>query len=240
MTCVHAVLSPPEISDLRSVDLGGTVCVVFDVLRATSSIVTGIAHGVHRIFPAETIEEAREIKATHPEALLGGERKGERIAGFDIGNSPAEYCELKGREIITTTTNGTFALRACERAKAILPGSLLNIGGLAATVAELAPENLLLVCAGTGRGFAMEDAIGAGALIERLPRSGLELSDAARAVLNLHRFYAGDLLSALSTSKNGRALARIGKTRDIEWCAQVSVYPEVGCMADGMITIHRG
>lgn len=235
MTDVDAVLCPGEMAVLQSLDPEETVCVVFDVLRATSTLVTALANGVRAVYPARDIDEARRLKTAHPEALLGGERRGERIAGFDLGNSPQEYLGLAGREVITTTTNGTLALRASERARRVMPASLLNIDAAAASVRREAPGKLLLVCAGTGNAFSMEDAIGAGALVHRLPRESLRLTDAARAVLKLYEAHAADLPGALHESKNGCALGRIGKRSDVDWCARVALYPIVAYLRDGAI-----
>src|SRR4051812_27980863 len=113
---VDAVLTPAEIALLPHAELADATCVVFDVLRATSSMVTALAHGAKEIIPVSTIEEALTARIRRPEALLGGERHGDRIEGFDLGNSPFEYREIAGRTVISTTTNGTVALRACANA----------------------------------------------------------------------------------------------------------------------------
>ena len=54
--------------------------------------------------------------------LLGGERDGKPLPGFDLGNSPREYtCAVcRGTTLVLTTTNGTRALlRAAGRARLI-------------------------------------------------------------------------------------------------------------------------
>src|SRR4051812_30224806 len=127
---IDVVLNPAEIALLPGRDLSATTCVVFDVLRATSSMLTALAHGVAEIHPVRTIEEALALKERMPDAVLGGERYGNLIPGFDIGNSPAEYVALAGRSIISTTTNGTVALRACEHAARVLVGAVLNLSAL--------------------------------------------------------------------------------------------------------------
>src|SRR6187549_1935392 len=107
---IDAVLTPADIALLPQRDLAGVTCVVFDVLRATSSMITGLAHGATEIHPVCTIEEALALRQQLPDAVLGGERQGDPIPGFDVGNSPLEYREsMAGRKIITTTTNGTVA-----------------------------------------------------------------------------------------------------------------------------------
>ena len=128
---IDAALNPAEIARLSSADLTDTTCVVFDVLRATSSMITALAHGAEAIHPVCTIEEAFLAKERLPDAVLGGERHGDPIAGFDAGNSPFEYRAFPGRTIVSTTTNGTIALRACDGARAVLVGAILNLQAVA-------------------------------------------------------------------------------------------------------------
>ena len=162
---IDAVLTPAEIALLPQRDLSGVTCVVFDVLRATSSMLTGLAHGAREIHPVCTIEEALALREHMGDAALGGERHGDPIPGFDVGNSPLEYREsLRDRRIISTTTNGTVALRACGHADRVLVGALLNIGALVEELRAQAPARVLLVCAGTFETFALEDAYAAGLL----------------------------------------------------------------------------
>jgi 2-phosphosulfolactate phosphatase len=232
---IDAILNPAEIALLPQRDMSDSVCVVFDILRATSSMTTALAHGAAEIWPARSIEEARALQAELPEALLGGERHGERIEGFDIGNSPFEYRDLAGRTIISTTTNGTIALRACEGARSILVGALLNLAALADQVHALRAESLLLVCAGTFSEFALEDAFAAGRLIDALggePR----LTDSARAALAVSRTY-GTPVEALRLARNGRALLAKNRGAELEWCAQESYFKVVGAMREGVIRL---
>jgi 2-phosphosulfolactate phosphatase len=230
---IDTVLSPSEIDQLPERDLRATTCVVFDVLRATSSIITALAHGAVEIFPVTTIDEALALRKKMPDALLGGERHGDRIDGFDAGNSPLEYCAVAGRKIITTTTNGTVALRACEGAREVLAGALLNMDALAARLEKSTPENLLLVCAGTFHHTALEDVFAAGMLAGKF--SGVELGDAAKAALSVYEKHRADPLACLRDSKNGRTLAEKNRAGDVEWCAQCSIYAAVGTMRDGVV-----
>ncbi|MDR3406062.1 MAG: 2-phosphosulfolactate phosphatase [Chthoniobacter sp.] len=229
---IDAVLHPAEIALLPARDLSGTTCVVFDVLRATSSMITGLAHGVVEIHPVCTIEEARMWKSRLPDAVLGGERHGDLIPGFDIGNSPSEYTGLTDCRIITTTTNGTVALRACEGARRVLVGALLNLGALAAELRKSEPPVVLLVCAGTFDTFALEDAYAAGRLIGELP--GASRSDAAQTVAAMAAQYP-NALDALRLARNGQALIATSRSADVEWCAQISRFNVVGLMEAAVI-----
>ncbi len=227
-----AALSPSDISLLPSRDLSHTTCVVFDVLRATSSMITALANGAAEIHPAKTIEEARALRGEMPDALLGGERHGERIEGFDLGNNPLEYTAVAGKRIISTTTNGTIALRACEHAERVLVGALLNIAALRKELARTKPAEVLLVCAGTFETFALEDAIAAGVLAAEFPDA--ELTDAAIAVVASAKRFATPL-DGLLAARNGRALIAKGWREQIEWCAQVSRFDVIGAMGGKII-----
>jgi 2-phosphosulfolactate phosphatase len=239
---VNVALHPAEIACLRGTALPGVLCVVFDVLRATSSIVTGLAHGVREVIPVETIEEARAWAASSPGVLLGGERGGDRIDGFTLGNSPAEYQAHPGATVVTTTTNGTVALRACAGAMEIWVGAVLNLDALAGALVRRAPRELLLVCAGTFDTLALEDVWAAGRLLCMLEaRLGvLDASDAAATALAVARSWP-DPASALRASRNGQALLRAGRAADLDWCARESVLPVVGRMRGGRIgLLHEG
>jgi 2-phosphosulfolactate phosphatase len=232
---IDAILTPAEIALLPQRDLSGVTCVVFDVLRATSSMLTGLAHGAREIHPVCTIEEALALREHLPDAALGGERHGDPIAGFDVGNSPLEYREsMRGRRIISTTTNGTVALRACGHADRVLVGALLNIAALVEELRAQSPARVLLVCAGTFETFALEDAYAAGLLIAGL--EGATTSDAASTVRTLAAAYPAPI-DALRAARNGQALAASGRSADVEWCAQLSKYKVIGQMNAAVIRL---
>jgi len=225
---IDAVLSPAEIDLLPKRDLSASVCVVFDVLRATSSMITGLAHGIHAILPVLTIEDALAARTQYPDAVLGGERFGNRINGFDLGNSPQEYCQPGIARVITTTTNGTVALRASQGAQLTIAGALVNIDALARYLKANAPENVTLVCAGTFRDLALEDVIAAGMLASLFPSA--TLTDAAQTAVSTYARYATDIPGGLRSATNGRKLISDGREADVDWCSQVSRYNVVGVM----------
>ncbi|HXB59013.1 MAG TPA: 2-phosphosulfolactate phosphatase [Candidatus Acidoferrales bacterium] len=226
---IEVILTPAELPALAEGDLGGTACVVFDVLRATSTIVTALANGASAIIPVSEISEAMDIGKKRPEVLLGGERNGVKIrtaeGEFDFGNSPREYTpeKVQGKTIVSTTTNGTRALRACAHAKMVLAGSFLNLGATAKFLREQNFENILLVCAGTRENTALEDVLAAGALGEIL--GAAELSDAAQIALAVFGRAKGDLSGAVSKSENAMRLLAIPDLReDVEFCLQQDVF----------------
>jgi 2-phosphosulfolactate phosphatase len=137
---IETILSPADLPMLARRDLGQAACVVFDILRATSTFVTALQNGAERIIPVGEISEAVALKRKFPGVLLAGERDGVKIRAaqsggvdFDLGNSPREFTpeKIRGRTIVSTTTNGTRALRACAKAKKILAASFLNLAATA-------------------------------------------------------------------------------------------------------------
>jgi phosphosulfolactate phosphohydrolase-like enzyme len=233
---IDAVLHPAEIALLPQRDLSRTTCVVFDVLRATSTMVTGLAHGVAEIYPVKTIEEAQALKERFPAALLAGERHGDPIPGFDLGNSPFEYRDAPGRAIISTTTNGTIGLRACEGAQQVLVAALLNLQAIATALLDQQPENVVIVCSGTFQDLALGDVYAAGRLVQLL--GSLEMSDAAK-VARAVAACSPNAFPILQQAKNGRVLASNNRAAEVDWCAQESLFPVVGRMEAGVIRAVR-
>ncbi len=247
---IEVLLSPAEYQARAAQGFAGQVCVVFDVLRATSVMVTGLGNGAMSFLPVAEIEEAVAAQQKLPLALLAGEREGLRITAaqsggreFEFGNSPREYsaARVAGRTIITTTTNGTRALRVCASAEAVVLGSFLNLATTTQWLVRRANHRLVLICAGTGNGVALEDVLGAGAMCDQIARvaGGVDLEDAALLARELYRAAAADLLMAVSATKNGRRLAAHPDLRDdIQFCLQRDIFNLVGVLgADGMVRV---
>src|SRR3954468_24467042 len=80
-------------SHVEERELAGGTAVVIDVLRATSTICQALASGAREVVPFLEIEDALAAAqgTDRTDIVLGGERRGERIPGFDVGNSPSEY-----------------------------------------------------------------------------------------------------------------------------------------------------
>ena len=231
-TTLEVLFAPAEYAHLDRRDLRQTVCVVFDVLRATSTMVTALANGATAIVPVAEISEALALRERQPEILLAGEREGVRIEAhltggvpFDLGNSPRDFttARIGGKTIAMTTTNGTRALRACAPAAAVLLGSFLNLGATARFIEQRSPDDLLLVCSGTHEQAAYEDALGAGALCELLwPKYGDgAVADSAHMARRLFRLEQDDLAAAVAQSRNGRRLmAHPDLREDVAFCVQ--------------------
>ena len=252
MRTLEVLFTPADFAALKQRDLSQTVCVVFDVLRATSSMVTALNQGAAAILPVEEIPEALAAKAKEPGILLAGERDGVRIradlAGgvdFDLGNSPREFTReaVCGKTIAMSTTNGTRALRACAGARQVFVASFLNLGATAERLLKAPPSSLLLVCSGTFEQAAYEDVLGAGALCDRVwpDYQDGRIADSAIIARQIYRLESGDLLAAMGRARNGRRLlSRPDLSDDVAFCAQrdaFAIVAELG--ADGRVRLAR-
>jgi 2-phosphosulfolactate phosphatase len=222
-------------------ELAGGVVVVIDVLRASTTIACALAAGAVDVIPCLEVEDARRVAAGLPPGtfVLGGERGGRPIDGFDLGNSPGEYTpeSVGGRTVVFTTTNGTKALMRCRLAKRVLVGSLVNRSAVCEALAEA--EWVHLVCAGTRGRITRDDVLAAGAIVEGLVETGggrWELNDEARVAGDCSQFSVfsfqsralGPVLAqALRATQGGRDLVEIGLGRDIEVAARVDSCPVV-------------
>src|SRR5581483_8079781 len=233
---LEVLFTPADFAVLADRDLSDTACVVFDVLRATSSIVTALANGAAAVIPVSEIPEALEIRHSRPEVLLAGERNGFRIGAaltggieFDLGNSPREFTpeRVRGTTIVLSTTNGSRALRACASAKLVLAACFLNLSATAALLRAHSVRKVLLICSGTFEQAAYEDVLGAGALADLIwPPEGAALADSAIVARQIYERHQGDLPGGIGSSRNGRRLLSIPELRDdVAFCARRDANP---------------
>ncbi len=168
---VHVAFTPAEAA---SAPLG----IVVDVLQATSTIAQALAAGYRRVLCCAEIDEARALRASIDDALVGGERSAVKVEGFDVGASPREFLERRAETLILSTTNGTRAiLAAAASCDEVLLGSLLNLDAVAAA-ARRRNREVAVICAGFQGAFALDDAYCAGRIVALL---GGDRSDAALA-----------------------------------------------------------
>ena len=230
-------------------DLAGRTVVVVDILRATTTIAVALANGAKAVLPAASTEEALRIAQNleRDAVVLAGERRSVRIPGFALGNSPAEFGPdvVAGKIIVMTTTNGTQALITAQGAREVIVGAAVNFSVVAQRARAALEEHgdLVILCAGVDRHFALEDAFAAGRLTKvLLPEGGLrrvDVNDSAVASLELARHYGERWLKALRASGHGRELAELGFRSDLEACAAQDTHPVLPLYADKRITVHR-
>lgn len=235
-------------------ELAGKTVVVIDVLRATTTIIHALAAGAKEVIPLLEIEEAHRLAAKlSGQAVLGGERGGQRIECFDLGNSPLEYtpAAVRGKTVVFTTTNGTRAMLRCAQARRILIAGFVNFS---AVCRELADEKQIdIVCAGTDGHVTREDTLLAGAIVEECRSSlpdvpGVNMTRLGETAYNDQAEIAADawrtavgtlsgrdpLAAALRESRGGRNLIEIGQEDDIDLAAQIDrfdIVPELDIAA---------
>ncbi|MGI8978034.1 MAG: 2-phosphosulfolactate phosphatase [Pirellulaceae bacterium] len=225
-------------------ELAGKTVVVIDVLRATTTIIHALAAGAKEVMPLLEVQEAQELaRKLAPGAVLGGERGGKRIAGFDLGNSPLEYtlAAVGGQTLVFTTTNGTRAMLRCAQARRILIAGFVNFSAVCRQLAE--EEQIEIVCAGTDGHVTREDTLLAGAIVEDCRRSRndeWDCNDQAEIAADAWRTAVGTLsgrdplAAALRESRGGRNLIEIGHEDDIDLAAQIDrfdIVPELDVAA---------
>ena len=223
---VHVHAEPEA---LERAELDGALCVVIDVLRATTTALRALEAGALGVWPCASLAEARERRAElgSEHCLLGGEREGVAPAGFDLGNSPNEYTRerVRGRAVVLTTTNGTRALAAARRAAQVWIGCFANRTAVAREVVRAARDRPLhLACAGRHGRPGPDDELCAGAIVAALAREGSALhagDGAARARDAWDESLArGDALErALSATEAGSWLVGLGFAADVRAAA---------------------
>lgn len=209
----------------------GRVCIIVDVLRASSTIVTLLERGCERVVIAEDVRHARKLHERLPDHLLCGEVGGLPPEGFDYGNSPVEFSrlDLAGKSVILATTNGTRALADCAReASAVLVGCLLNRRAVAQTARTLAEESgadITIVCAGDA-GSSDEDLAAARVIVDAVHRGADSELDAERKARE---------------SRHAAELRTIGLGEDVEFCARLDVSEVVPILQpseDGLLVLR--
>jgi 2-phosphosulfolactate phosphatase len=224
-----------------------SVCVIVDVLRASSSIATILSRGCPEVVPAATVDEARRLGASLPGHILCGEAGGLRPEGFAYGNSPVEFSrlDLAGRPVILATSNGTRVLTAvAERAPAVLVGCLLNRTAAARAAIDIATRDgldIAVVCSAAhgGSTFVLEDALGAGAIAAAALDISPDVipSDSARFARDAFTVASRDVTVAVRAAYHAQELADIGLGEDVAYCARVDISdiaPVLHIDADGL------
>jgi len=220
---MDVVFIPEEIKGRKA----SGVCVVVDVLRASSSIVTALANGCPGIHPVAEPSEAFPM-ANGSDILACGERDGVRIPGYHLGNSPAEFTReaVGGKRLVMCTTNGTRAVRAASGYRRIFIGSFLNAAAVASLLSRLR-DDATIICAGQEGIFSIEDALCAGMILSEMKG---EMTDAAAASVSIFDRNRDRIGEVLLNSQHGRFLRQIGFAPDVAYCARVGIaeiVPEV-------------
>lgn len=195
------------------------VVVVIDIFRASSAICTAFDYGVRKIFPVETVKEAREYKKKG--YITAAERRGEVLKDFDFGNSPYAFMnkDLKGKTIILTTSNGTRTLKRASEASQVVVGCFLNFSVLQHYLLEL-NRSVILLCAGWRNRVNLEDSLFAGAMAHKLKSHFRVYCDAARMVETVYQARKNNFREFLKKSSHAHRLKHLNIEKDVNYCLQ--------------------
>jgi len=215
-------------------DLKGKVVVVVDIFRATSCIVTGLAHGIAAIKPVGGVDETLELGRQG--YVTAGERGGQKVDGFDMGNSPYEYMDedLIGRKVAISTTNGSQTILKSLDADEILVGAFLNLSATSHYLAK-SGKDIVVHCAGWKGAINIEDSLYAGALIHWLKETHTLSGDSAFLAAQLYKANASDLLSMAKESSHAHRLAGFGVIKDIAFCVEIDTYDALIALREDLL-----
>ncbi|HYX67028.1 MAG TPA: 2-phosphosulfolactate phosphatase [Burkholderiales bacterium] len=228
--------------ELDSVRVGGKIVVVIDILFATTTMVTALAHGAVAVVPVldEAAARAEALRCQEGCFVLAGELYAETLPGFA---HPAPLSLLQhgvaGKTIVYSTTNGTVAMALAAQAARVYCGALLNAARLVEHILKQhSGDTILLVCAGSGGNFNFEDFYGAGCYVdrfaERLGRNA-DFSDAARAARAVFRH--ARLPEALLECRLGRMMEKRGLRHEVEFAARIDALPVVPLLDGGRLRV---
>jgi 2-phosphosulfolactate phosphatase len=233
---VHVLTKKEELDTVR---LPGKVVVVLDILFATTTMVTALAHGAKEVVPvldeSAAYEESRQFAESS--FVLAGELYAETLPGF-AHPAPLSLLEhgIEGKSVIYSTTNGTVAMGLAAAASRVYCGALLNASALVEYVLARHPgQTVLIVCSGSGNNFNFEDFYGAGYFVECLLPHVTDLSDAAKAALALYRHAKAP--EALLDCRVGRMMAARGLAREVEFACRRDAFPVVAALERGRVRL---
>lgn len=225
---IEVFFSPTHVDELS---MRGRNVVIIDVLRSSTTICAALKNGAREVIPAPDIENATKISAnlSSDSRLLGGERQGKKIDGFDLGNSPLEYTPEKigGKTIVFTSTNGSETAYKCRYASMALIGAFVNVSSVVQSIVDVG-GTWTIICSGQQGAFSIEDATCAGMIISKIQAAlEVETDDAGLTALILYKNFKRSIVGMLRRSTHGRYLASIGFSEDLKFCAAVDSVPIV-------------
>lgn len=230
-----------------------TISIVIDLIRATTCMAVMLDQGARRIFAAGSVEQARSARERFPTRLLCGERNVKPLPGFDYGNSPVHFtrADLRERELIMTTTNGTRAFHACPPEAIRLAGSLYNAEAVARTALAFALEqrgDIHLVCSGEVDYFGLDDAVCAGYLAQKIQllaahhAQSLSIDDSVQAAMALYGAFRPPRV--IEYTNAARSVINGGLPEDPSFCMRTSVSQSVALVVGreeetGLLILER-
>lgn len=226
--------------------LKNRLVVIIDVLRTSTTICVALKNGAKEVIPVTNVADAMTLAGnlSRDNVILCGEREGNLIEGFNLGNSSLEYTSeiVAGKSLIFTSTNGSVALVKASNAKTAIIAGFVNMSACVDFIMH-AGEDVLIVCAGNNQQFSMEDTVCGGMLVHLLMQeneAGLEMNDGAEAAHILFEHHRNNYLKMLQNSTHGKYLLTLDFGRDLEVCAEVDSINIIPKLHQGKITTAEG
>lgn len=214
---LFTVLSP-RLLDIY--DISNSIVVVIDVFRATSTIATALYNGANRVIPVDSVDRCIQIGKTTG-GITAGERDGKVIPGLAHGNSPAEYPRsfVEGKTLVLTTTNGTRLLHMAlnNGAAEVITGSFPNLSAICEHLVAQ-QKNVILGCSAWKDRFNLEDALFAGAVINRIGSHFAIHCDSSLMASDMYSLHKQDMSSFIRRTTHWHRLASYGLEADLDYC----------------------
>lgn len=229
-------------NSFREDEVKDKTVVVIDVLRTTSTISEALANGAKSVIPVADMGEASKIAQNLDPSrfLLCGEKDGQNIDGYHLGNSPAEYTRevVEGKTLILNTTNGTKAITHCGLAENVYIGSFLNLNAVINKI-KTSDRDLFMVCAGWKGRLSLEDMLCAGALIHGLMDGQLwdTARDGAKIAYGMYDKYSYDIEAVVSKTNHAMKLNELNLQEDVAYCCKLNNFDAVPEYNEGIITL---
>lgn len=224
---------------LSSSHLVGRTVISIDLLRSSTSMTWALVNGATKVIPTEEAAEAVSIAGRMGGCVLGGERGGVNLPGFDLGNSPLEYTEkaVSGKSVVVSTTNGTGALCGVEGAANVLLGCMLNCTAVAKKAVELG-NDIIIMCAGTEGDISADDLYAAGAIADAIMQLTDDVSACDMTVVarRIYLTWKADHREFFATFHCSR-LIKLGFENDVEFCLRRDITNIVPEYKNGVLSV---
>lgn len=220
----------------RQTGTSGDVAVIVDVLSFATAVAAAVQVGA-AVYPCGSQQDAEALAETLPDASVAVNRQDVPERGrFSL--SPATLLlAAAGEEIIVVSPNGAACARVADGASAIFVGALVNARATADAISQIAERDgvrhriTIVACGerwpvpGTDGAlrFAIEDYLGAGAILSYLP-SNLRRSPEAELCQMAFAGVRDDLPRFLETCGSGIELIERGFAADVAFAARLAVF----------------
>lgn len=188
--------------------------IIVDTLRFSTTVSYALKN-IKRIYFSPDINEAIDISRKRKIPLIA-EVDGYRPIEADYDNSPSKMKEINAEEAVIRTTSGVYLLDYAIKLglKNVFIGAIVN----AKYIADFAKKFSTITIAMAGyrrKKIALDDLLGAGAIISELGNARLE-TDEAIIALELFKNSKENLFEKLKISNAGKFLVSTGRENDVK------------------------